>query len=350
MLVAMKGLIAEHKFENFGIGEIMRDIVFNDYILPLQEAIEEGVRPKVEREYQAKITEWVEYTEPDIWNKLAMVVVHSMLRKQGFKQTNNVPMEDLEDAVSDASVAVLTAIKRKTAFAKHVDPFDMDKGPDDLKSVFSRVVNHSTNKAIVHRRRHAPTLLPLDTGDEEKDDPGMDIVDPHSVDIEMVDRIDEKTVDKLYKDLLAYVKRMCGRDEVKMLIFRWWLKAVDKLGTTEKVKFKTHVFRPLADKLKKEKQTLAYTTATRKWKELKTVIVSFFEKQMKWELTDRLRRKLLKASEIIAIEHTRRSLAAWVLGKKCLAFASEDGYVTPESMVEELREERKRKKSTEAIQ
>lgn len=343
ILAAVRSLIAEARFENIGIGEVMSSLILNEYILPLQQSIESGVETSAADEYEAQITDWVNMSDPDIWNKIALVVVQQQLRKFGFRPSS-VPIEDIEDETQNAALLILQKVKEKRLFLRHVDPFDMSKGPQDIKSLFGTVVANATKNSLSQAMRHAPRMRGLTPDDQEY------LENEHANEVEMVDKINKGAVQRMYQGLMSFIKKRTGRNPMAMTLFEAWLAAVQKIGDTAKVKFKTHVYRLLAEKLEEQGESLSYTHAARIWKGVKTLIISYFEDQLDWRLSDRLKRRLMVA-DCIAKEASHRVLAQWVLGKGRIAVDVGDGFVTPEEMVMRLREEkRQRSKQAEVVE
>lgn len=281
----------------------------NRLIIPELERKAASARsPQDAEKYRALIAEYKQYADErnpksNVFAKYAEEVVEATARQYNKSQ------RDAEEVAQDIASSFYESPSEMQTFGP--SRFNAETGPIGLVKYFRRVVN---NKAMYFFRQLAKRT-PVDIGyGEEEEDPFGRLPAP-----EHVEEMDERMFERTLRDLKDFIVRKAGgiskKGNVIVEVFQRWMNAAVERGAGD-ADVETDVSRPMIRDYAAEGREISRSTVYAAWREVKKLMLQFFEQERGVVLPVSIKRSLrLSSEQVLIYEVFRRRLAAWVLGK-----------------------------------
>ena len=277
----------------------------NRLIIPELERKAASARsPQDAEKYQALIAEYKQYADErnpksNVFEKYAEEVVEAVARQYNKSQ------RDAEEVAQDIASSFYESPGEMQTFSPA--RFDVETGPIGLVKYFRRIVN---NKAMYFFRQLAKRT-PVDIGYGEEEDPFGRVPAPEET--------DERMFEKTLRDLKDFIMRKAGgvskKGNVIVEVFQRWMNAAMEKGAGD-ADVETDVSRPMIRDYAAEGREISRSTVYAAWREVKRLMLQFFEQERDIVLPMSIKRSLrLSSEQVLIYEVFRRRLAAWVLGK-----------------------------------
>lgn len=276
-------LVLALESKNVVVGEVVLDIIENEYLPALQDALLRTQDESESRELQDLFGVWEQYgdrrSKGSIWNEKATQIISAVGNKFRMSESQK------EDMAGDAAALFYTRPKGRKALLA----YDYMKGPEGLMKLFNTIV---TRMAMDIARKAAKR---------------------HETEIEQPERIMDVSETDLTRAEIKETKREMAKwvmnklpSKSSKLLFRMWQKIAEKRGP-EKVNFDKDII-PEWTELTDRSNAAAY----REWKKIKQLIVDYLRDVEGLELGPRALRKL-KVADRVASTFWRRRWASWML-------------------------------------
>jgi hypothetical protein len=317
ILLAIKQFIAFNPMKE-NIDATMRTIVMDEFIKPVQKALDMKQFPNKQQQFEAQLQLWKDlYDDKNIWEK----IIYNQTK--GLKQTAMV-----DDYIGDALTELFI---KKDQIGKKINPYT--NKPRDLINYIGRLVSNHINDKLRSDFRHAPNA----ESDTMTDDQGKETNIFDKIEVENPNMGGDEALSDMMIELKEYIKK---HDEsgADVEIFEVWMKAMQH---HQNPNFST------VSKMLEKKTGLSEVSVRRYWTLLKAKIVKFFEHELGYRLTEQ-QKSMFKLSTItilameykLAYEETRRQMARFVLGSLHELVGVE--FQSPDKVVALIREERKK--------
>lgn len=318
-LIAMKRLLAYNSIPKEVVLDTMDHIITEEYLKPLQEKMDKETDEKKKDELTKEYMNWSDLLQ----NKMFIAIVNQLLKqfKGGYhdNRTNRVIRindSQTEDFVADAITVVYKERKELANKAKT---------PKDFVNLIKRTLQYNMIDALRKQAIHEVGES-FSTTDEEGE--SVSLVEQQG------ELMPEGGMEDIIKDLKNYVQRKSSNEVINMLLEEWLNKMKHDREATV-----SEVVPIVADKV-----DLSEVSVFKYLKELRTIVVRFFENELDFAMPAKLKEKFKTSSKIaskLAIEYTlayegfRRAVARCILGSVYSELKS-GTFVSPRDMVKSI--------------
>jgi len=297
------------------IGEAAVDHIERLYIPELERLIEEEENPAEREDLERALRLWrdsVSGSERAKWNQEAARAVQGVVQFK-WRQPESVA-EDVAQEIAKAFYDTPRMYKIFDRFANLGKGDEAVKegllqGPVALMRLWKSAITMDAMwriRLLVKHHQEFPgtRVTEVKSPEGEARDVFETLEAPEAVEL------DAPLLKKMFRDLSRYVIREAG-DEVNRDLFKTWVRKALAKGA-DGVRFGRDVLPDIM-----ERHGLGKSIVYRRWGQVVSTIISFFEKVRDMRLTERAKRSLRASGgseAVVSSEFRRRAFARWMLG------------------------------------